>query len=178
MALELSVAARRELSVWRDSQVSGREELRPVAVDSLHVTLAFLGYLPEREIERIAEITLASAAGRGAPTLVPLGAVGVPRSRPRLIALDLEDRDGEATALQSALSDRLAEARLYRPEKRLFWPHITLARVKRGARARPLEASAPPIGELEATRLTLYRSTLRPQGALYEPLAAAELGGG
>ena len=164
--------------MWRDAQVAGREELRPVAADSLHLTLAFLGYLPEREIDRVAEVALAPAAGRRAPTLVPLGAVGVPRSRPRLIALDLEDTGGGATALQSAVSERLVRARLYRPEKRPFWPHITLARVKRGARARPLEPGPVPTAKLEAIRLTLYRSTLRPQGALYEPLAAAELLGG
>jgi 2'-5' RNA ligase len=34
----------------------------------------------------------------------------------------------------------------------------------------------PPREPFEAGELTLYRSTLRPQGALYEALARAELG--
>ena len=59
----------------------------------------------------------------------------------------------------------------YRPEKRAFWPHVTLARVKRGRRAPPLDAPDPPAAPFEAPELTLYRSTLRPQGALYEALA-------
>jgi 2'-5' RNA ligase len=33
----------------------------------------------------------------------------------------------------------------------------------------------PPAAPFEARELTLYRSTLRPQGALYEPLARVTL---
>jgi RNA 2',3'-cyclic 3'-phosphodiesterase len=80
-------------------------------------------------------------------------------------------------ALQAAVSDALAAGRWYRPEKRPFWPHVTLARVKRGQRAGPLEGPPPPADPFEATVLTLYRSTLRPQGALYEPLERTTLGG-
>ena len=66
---------------------------------------------------------------------------------------------------------------MYRPERRPWWPHVTLARVKRGERAvEPLAADPPPLGAIEPGELTLYRSTLRPQGALYEPLARAALG--
>ena len=65
----------------------------------------------------------------------------------------------------------------HRPEKRPFWPHVTLARVKRGERARPLEA-APPPEPLVAREVTLYRSLLSPRGARYEALARAELGSG
>jgi 2'-5' RNA ligase len=38
------------------------------------------------------------------------------------------------------------------------------------------ETPAPPAEPFEAGELTLYRSTLRPQGALYEPLARTALG--
>jgi hypothetical protein len=47
--------------------------------------------------------------------------------------------------------------------------------VKRGARADPLPELPAPGKAFDARRLTLYRSTLRPQGALYEPLAGAVL---
>ena len=59
----------------------------------------------------------------------------VPQRRPRLYALGLEDDGGALHGWQDGLSRRLEEARLYEPEKRPFWPHVTLARVKRGARA-------------------------------------------
>ena len=93
-----------------------------------------------------------------------------PRS-PRLFALDLSDEEGRASALQAEVSRALE--RWYTPEKRPFWPHITLARVKRASRrvAGLPESPAAPQAAFRAGTLTLYRSTLRPQGALYEPLA-------
>ena len=72
------------------------------------------------------------------------------------------------------------EARFYEPEKRPFWPHLTVARVKpekRGKRKPALVESPPgPLPErlfrpFTALRLVLFRSHLRPQGAEYVPLA-------
>ena len=79
--------------------------------------------------------------------------------------------------MQAAVSDALEAGRWYWPEKRPFWPHVTLARVKRGERrvATPPGSPAPPGSPFEASELSLYRSTLRPQGALYEPLERTAL---
>jgi 2'-5' RNA ligase len=134
----------------------------------------FLGWQYEREIERIGSLVEAAAAG-SVPRLTPVEVKPVPPRRPRLFALDLDDEEGRAGAIQAELSAALEEARLYRPEKRPFWPHMTLARVKRGRRAEPLEASDMPAA-FDAPGLTLYRSTLRPQGAVYDALARVELG--
>jgi RNA 2',3'-cyclic 3'-phosphodiesterase len=87
-------------------------------------------------------------------------------------------------ALQAGLERELVARRLYEPEKRPFWPHLTVARVKperRGSK-RPARIERPP-GPLPealrepfgAVRITLYRSTLRPQGAEYAPLAQVAL---
>ena len=96
----------------------------------------------------------------------------MPPRNARLFALDLDDEEARATALQAAMSDALEAGGWYRPEKRPFWPHITLARVKRGERrvAPPAEEPPPPGEPYDAATVTLYRSTLRAQGALYEPL--------
>ena len=40
-----------------------------------------------------------------------------------------------AVALQAELSDRLEAERFYQPEKRPFWPHVTVARVKPAKRS-------------------------------------------
>jgi RNA 2',3'-cyclic 3'-phosphodiesterase len=101
----------------------------------------------------------------------------VPPRNPRLFALDLDDEDGRAAALQARLAAALEAAHVYRPERRPFWPHLTLARVKRNERRVPGLTPAPaPDDLIVAGELTLYRSTLRPQGALYEPLARHRLG--
>jgi hypothetical protein len=50
--------------------------------------------------------------------------------------------------------------------------------VKRGERraAPPPDNPPPPTDAFDAGVVTLYRSTLRPQGALYEPLARTVAG--
>ena len=174
VALDLPEAARDALAAWRDELVADRPDLRPVRPEALHVTLVFLGWQDESAAPELATAAF-SAAPSGVPELRAGDVKPLPPRDPRLFALDLEDADGRASALQAAVSDALR--RWYKPEKRPFWPHITLARVKRGARrVPPLPDDLPPPAEpFEASRLTLYRSTLRPQGALYEPLAEATL---
>ena len=173
MALDLPEDVRGELAAWRDQLLAGRDDLRPVAQEALHVTLAFLGYRAEQEVGAIAE-AMTSAAGE-APLLAPGEVKPIPPRRPRLFALDLDDRDGTCVRLQQAVSDALEAERFYKPEKRPFWPHVTLARVKRNLRAEPLPADPPPLEPFKAPQVTLYRSTLRPQGAKYDALAKAAL---
>src|SRR3954453_21027190 len=50
VALDLPTAARLELALLGDQAMDGRDDLRPVPAEALHVTLVFLGYRPEREI--------------------------------------------------------------------------------------------------------------------------------
>ena len=52
VALELPAGARTALREWqRDLDGRAPGELRPVATDALHLTLAFIGYRPERDID-------------------------------------------------------------------------------------------------------------------------------
>lgn len=174
MALEPPDDTRAALAAWRDELVGGRDDLRPVAPEALHLTLVFLGWQYESDVERIAEDAFTAAGGLDAPLLRPLVVKPIPPRGPRLFALDLADESGACGALQAAVSAACEAAGVYRPEKRPFWPHITLARVKRGRRADPMEADELPP-PFSAGTLTLYRSTLRPQGAIYDALARTEL---
>jgi 2'-5' RNA ligase len=175
VALDLPLPVRSDLAAWRDALVEGRDDLRPVAPEALHVTLVFLGWQDEAAAAAIAGAAFGTSSA--APLLKAAGVRPLPPRDPRLFALDLEDFEGRASAVQTDVSDALEAGGWYRPEKRPFWPHVTLARVKRGRRrVAPLPDAPPPPGEaFSASELTLYRSTLRPQGALYEPLARTEL---
>lgn len=177
LALDLPERERAALADWRDRAIGGRDEVRPVPTESLHATLVFLGYQFERDVSRIAQAAFGPLEGRGPVRLRPLGVVAVPSRGPRLFALDLDDADGDCAALQTAAVEALTATGLHRPERRPFWPHVTLARVKRGRRAAALEAPAPPVESLDAVDVTLYRSLLRPQGAVYEPLERMRLEG-
>jgi 2'-5' RNA ligase len=177
LALDLPEEGRASIAAWRDALIAERSDLRPVRTEALHVTLVFLGWQDESAAGRIAEAAFGALPPRPAPRLTPMEVRSVPPRNPRLFALDLEDEDGRATVLQAAASAALEAGGWYRPEKRPFWPHLTLARVKRGERrVSPIADGPPPSDPLEAQVVTLYRSTLRPQGALYEPLARTVMG--
>lgn len=182
VALDLPDELREGIVAW------GREALldpalRPVKPESLHVTLAFLGYRPEKEIDRVAAAVRESAAP--APWVELLDPVQrPPRGRARLFALPVLSPGTEA--LQAGVQQALVAEGFYKPEKRPYWPHLTVARVRpeaRGSRRPALVASPPgklPAGLSEARvcrRMTLYRSELQPQGARYVPLAQVELPG-
>jgi RNA 2',3'-cyclic 3'-phosphodiesterase len=173
LALDLPPEARSKLAEWRDMALEGRTDVRPVAPEALHMTLVFLGWQDESAAGRIAEAAFGALPDVDAPRLAATGVRSVPPKRPRLFALDLDDEDGRATALQGAASAALEAGGWYEPEKRPFWPHVTLARVKRGEhRVAPMPDDPPPPADpFDSAAVTLYRSTLRPQGALYEPLA-------
>ena len=177
MALDLPERQRHALAEWRDRLIAGRDDLRGVREEALHVTLAFLGWRPEKEIPAIAEAVRRASDGVPTPVFVQRSVVPVPPRRPRLFALDLEDEGGRAGQLQQAVSDALEAGRFYAAEKRQWWPHLTLARVKRGRRAEPLPSDPADGSAFRTPRMTLYRSTLRPQGAEYEPLAECRLAG-
>lgn len=171
MALDLPVPARAALARWRDAATHGRSELRRVPEEQLHVTLVFLGSTPPAEIGGLWETVSAAASGLRAPLLTPLGVRGVPARRPRLFALDLGD-DGDRAG---HLHGRVAQA-MERTEERAFWPHVTLARVRRDAPARPLAVSGDmPLDAFTSPALTLYRSQPSAGGAVYTPLESLAL---
>jgi RNA 2',3'-cyclic 3'-phosphodiesterase len=180
VALDLPDEVREGIVAWQGRELTD-PALRPVKPESLHMTLVFLGYHPEKSIERIAEAALVHA--RAPEVRLEPEPVGVPRGkRPRLFALDAPSEG--AVELQSEVERRLVEERLYEPEKRPFWPHLTVARVKperRGGRKPALVERVPGtlpeqlFRPFSALRLTLYRSHLRPQGAEYIPMVAKDL---
>lgn len=191
IALDLPAAVRDPLDRWQRREL-GDPALRATPAEQLHLTLVFLGWQAEKDFGRIAEVALGGEGGDeqgpwpppAPPVELLPDPVGRPRGRrPRLFAI--EAQSPELVALQAQVEARLVRAGFYKPEKRPFWPHLTVARVKpeqRGGRKPALVESAPgPLSEhtfLRPTplvRLVLFRSHLRREGAFYEPMAELEL---
>jgi 2'-5' RNA ligase len=186
VALDLPEDIREGLEAWQARALTD-EALRPMAPQALHVTLCFLGYHPEKQIDEIARIVTGidprPVELRFEPEAVPL-----PKGRPRLFAVGAESE--AAMALQAELSEALEAERFYEPEKRAFWPHVTVARVRseRGSRSggrrrgKPRRVADPPgalpeglLHVFATPRVALYRSYLRPTGADYVRLAELNL---
>jgi 2'-5' RNA ligase len=169
VAVALPRDVRDALADWRPRD----DALRPVATDGLHVTLCFLGWCDEDRAQAIGAAATACAAPVG--ELAVGDALWLPRRRPSVLAVALEDPEGELSALQRCVAEAMVDAAGHEPEDRPFLPHVTVARVRRGARAPRGELPAPPALRFAAGALTVYRSHLGRGGARYEALAAAPL---
>jgi RNA 2',3'-cyclic 3'-phosphodiesterase len=174
VALELPDPVRSALVAWRDHALRHDRGVRPLEVDSLHVTLCFLGWRDAGEIDAIAA-ACGAVAVEPAVTLV----VGTPRwlppRRPRVLAVELLDRGGGLTRAQALLAQVLEAGGWYQPEKRPYLPHVTVARAAKDGRP-PRDALPPPTPtEFHGSRVTLYRSRLLRSGARYDALATIEL---
>lgn len=180
IALDLPEPVRAGLAAW------GKEELvdpalRPVRPESLHVTLVFLGDREPAEIEEIA--ALVRRSGAPAPLMKLEDPISLPRGR-RASLFALPAPSAAVSGLRKGLVDRLVTGGLHERERRDFWPHVTVARVRpegRGSR-RPAAVMRRP-GDLPerlkhvfgSVRLTFYRSELQSGGSRYVPLAQVEL---
>jgi RNA 2',3'-cyclic 3'-phosphodiesterase len=173
IALELPAPVLDALVAWRDAALDGRDGLRPIAPAALHVTLCFLGWQEEAAIPPLGALVRACAGPLGE---LALGTqLWLPRRRPRVLAVALQDPHGELLALQERLVGSLVEGGWYEPEARPFLGHVTVARVRRDARVEAPPLAAPPPLAFPGAALTLYRSRLERRGARYEALARVDL---
>jgi RNA 2',3'-cyclic 3'-phosphodiesterase len=172
VALDLPEPARAAFAGWAVEHASSRD-LRLVAPESLHLTLCFLGWREEADVERLGELVAPCAAPVREVSAV--AASWLPPRRPRVLAIDLADPGDAVVALQRRVSDALEAAAAYEPESRPYRPHVTVARVRRGARVRAVELPPPQVDPFPGAALTLYRSRLYRAGPQYEPLRRVEL---
>ncbi len=181
VALDLPQDVRAGLVAWQQTALAD-PALRVVRPEALHMTLVFLGYQNEKDAKTIAKAAFDVDAVAPAVELAtePMGVPG--GKRPRLIALAANS--DETVALQGQVETKLVEAGFYEPEKRAFWPHLTVARVKpeapRSRKPALIRTQPHPLPEhmfrfFRPTRLVLFKSHLRRTGAEYEAMAELEL---
>ena len=172
LALDLDPVAKQrvvELISRLKGDMAGVRWVRP---EGLHLTLRFLGWTDEGALSRIQE-RLAGPARACPPADVPLTALGLfpERGAPRILWVGLALPD-PLHALQRACEDAARRER-FEPEERAFTPHLTLGRWKDRAPRPALPAT--DLGTARIDHLTLYRSDLRPDGAVYTPLRVFDL---
>jgi RNA 2',3'-cyclic 3'-phosphodiesterase len=172
VALELPAPVRADLAAFGHAAADGDDALRPVSDEALHATLAFLGH---RDPD---DVPLAATAVREVPSAAPPLALGDPLwlapRRPHVLTVALDDLDGALADMRAQLVDRLASALDWEPERRSFRPHVTIARVRRGARVRR-KLPDPPRATFAGEAVILFRSHLGRGPARYEALERVAL---
>jgi RNA 2',3'-cyclic 3'-phosphodiesterase len=162
----------------RQALAQVQRELRPmtantrwVAAESIHITLKFLGEVPDKQFD---DIHGALTGLTWKPFQITVRGVGFfPGNRsPRVFWAGME-----APTMQGLTEhlDTRMERLGFEKEKRKFRPHITLARARDTRMDSALVTAASQFEEHEfgsftVDRVFLFQSTLDPGGAIYEKL--------
>jgi len=152
-----------------------------VEPQNIHLTLKFLGSVPDASVPKAIDILRACCQGVSPFQLEVKGAGAFPDlKRPRVLFVSAEDRPPTAADLARRLNEQMAELGVER-EDRPFQNHITLGRLKMPrpipALAQRLEALAARLfGSMTVQRVTLMQSDLRPGGPVYTAVQQIELG--
>ena len=178
-AIDLPAGLREEIGRLQARLRETGADVRWVRPESVHLTLKFLGDVAEDKIKPLAEAAAEAASARpGLYLNLDRSGVFPNRKKARVVWLGLKGDLDLLADLQKGI-EAAAEAFGFAPEKRSFKPHLTLGRVRSG-RGRSelltaLETLEPrPLG-FEAGELILFKSDLRPSGAVYTALHRLKL---
>jgi RNA 2',3'-cyclic 3'-phosphodiesterase len=167
VALRLPPDTVERLAAWQEEALSGGRIVPP---EHLHLTLAFLGSTPARELQAILDELRAAARD----ALRPVLRVARYRETRSVGMLALDDENGRSIDFALDVQTRLDALGVYRRESRSWLPHVTVLRFRNRPVLRP---ELPDLGEFSPSEAAAYLSRLHPSGARYEVLESVSLGG-
>lgn len=182
-AIELDPAIRRKLTRLQTELALHGRGIRWVGDDQMHLTVKFLGEVPDADVPAVCEM-LREIAQATSPFEFSVEGVGCfpPAGSVRVIWAGLSEPSGRLAACRDACEARYADLG-FKPERRGFTPHLTLARVKQASLSSAIRAAVTRRPDFSAGRqcvheLVMFESQLRREGAEYVPVCRCELGGG
>jgi 2'-5' RNA ligase len=187
VALEPPDLVQRRLGALQSElkRAAGRHsaEVKWVPPENIHLTLQFLGAVPEERVGDVERALAEAAAAAAALALEVRGAGGFPNARrPRVLWAGITGDLALLGALAAELGRRLAPLG-FPPEERAFSAHLTLGRARDphglpGLAAALSSVSTGPGAPWRAHEVVLFQSHLSPAGPRYEALARVPLGAG
>lgn len=174
VAVDLPGEIRDQFGAVQDELRQSRARLTLVGIESMHITLKFIG---EVSGSQVPHITAALEKVEEHTFLLPVGLITANSQRaPRVIWAETGD-SGDCRRLAGTIDDTLSLLG-FEPEKRRFHPHITLARVKQyhpslfEALARVATSCS---GTIPVSAFVLKKSELTPDGPIYTDLLTVPL---
>ena len=140
-----------------------------VAHDNLHITLKFLGELTEATRKKVSSLLKKTVVHQipFTATLKDFGCFPHPR-RPRVLWIGVDRGADQLTALAREVEESLAQCGF--PREGRFHPHLTIGRVKKPCSLEGILKHKTQSELFKVETLVLFKSTLTPQGAVYEAL--------
>jgi 2'-5' RNA ligase len=158
-------------------------DVRWVKVDNIHLTVVFIGDMATEHLDPIGK-SVSEVCREHDPFNIAINGAGVFSSRrhPRVLWIGLDGEIDRMAAFRDALQKKLKPFGI-KEEKRPFNPHLTLGRFRKGAKSdvhldNLLLAYKDLTGPTYTLReLALFKSDLKPGGAVYTKLKVWPLGG-
>lgn len=178
VALNLPEDVRRAAHAALDPMRDRRLPLRWVNEPALHLTLRFLGDIEPSHVAPLTEALRSVAAARDPLSIRIAGLGAFPSLRRANVVWLGVAADPSLAAVYRTLETALFSLGWSR-EQRPFRPHVTVARLRNGARPPDVSRLAGAIdwsGEFVVTTLDLMRSHTDAEGARYEALARLRFG--
>ena len=180
VAIDIDEAIRQKLVSAQEQLAATGADLKLVEPPNIHVTMKFLGEVPEDKISRIEEALKRSVAEISQFDIGVKG-IGVFPSLHyvRVVWAGIDEGRDELVGIERKIDEELQPLG-FRPE-RDFVPHLTIARV-RTAKSRDRlaafvkEEAEAEFGVTRAQAVELKQSTLTQKGPIYSTLARVELG--
>jgi 2'-5' RNA ligase len=151
-----------------------------VEEQNLHLTLKFLGWVEEKDIDKMLRLAEESAKGTGSFKLKLAGMGTFPEGKsPRVIWVGITEGGERLKEIAEKLENQLSQAG-FRSEEREFSTHLTLGRVKdkKGVdlvKEKMKESKDQVFGELVVDHINIMKSTLTPKGPIYEIVKEVKL---
>lgn len=150
-----------------------RSDVKWVRPGNVHITLKFLGNIQSGRIGEIARGLAAALEGARGFDATVSGVGTFPRNprRARVVYMGLSEGASEMAELAARIEDGMA-ALGFEKEKRPFKSHLTIGRVRRGARrldelGKAIAGAEYKPLKLGVDRVNLVKSELTPSGAIY-----------
>ncbi len=164
-------------NLWGEVKASGAR-VKMVEPENVHITLKFLGNIPENLVPEILKAITKSCSGISPfkVSLTGCGAFPTP-NRPRVVWVGVSEGEEELKRIAYSLEKELSKLG-FEKEKREFVPHLTIARVKGSIGKLPevIRRNAnKKFGEFEVKEVRLMKSTLTPTGPIYEVIGSVKL---
>jgi RNA 2',3'-cyclic 3'-phosphodiesterase len=183
LALDLDEAIRRHLVRTQQELDRAGAMVRWTGQEQLHVTMKFLGDVPDEDVPGVCEMAREIAAGVEAFDFQVAGlSSSPPAGHMRMVWVGIQDPTGRMAELNDRLEEA-AEVMGFKRENRRFNPHLTLGRVKSGERVPELRRAVAAVAETAfgtqgADELVVYSSQLTPDGPIYAAMARVPLAAG
>ena len=175
IAIDIPQQNRDLLSEIQAQLKQSRAGVRWVRPGSIHLTMKFLGNVHPAQIDDIAEVAAQVVQAELVLTLVLAGLGSFPSQRnPRVIWVGIQGEVERLIRIQARLEQDLVPLG-FAPEQRGFRPHLTIGRVKDKRNRQALsdamaEMKLPEFNSFDVAEIILYKSDLRPTGAIYSKL--------